>query len=448
MKLKIDWKAALRAIGKFLLRAGEEELKRRIDERGKPKPGSRNGAGAVVLLLALLPLGGCAGLIDLARRVEPCPPGTHRAPDGDGSQSVCVPDAPPSPPPTTQPPPPALPGVPASPKPMPTPEASPSPEPEPSPWPEPQCSRGLGCDCWLRVGGQDIWRACPPSPAPVPSPTPTPKPPVCKSVPGVCNTCDDVIAQAIEWNNWNCPRTQGWPDRGLDVVRDDGNPVPREPYNASIGRGACYNRGDAKFRVDRQCNRLAWDSDNVLNPAGDGYLGPICNCSTPSPSPTPSASPTPGATPKPGPTPGTCPTLVRWGGGVHSAMFANHQESKTPDDKPQPVAGGFVHLDSTPRFGSGNRGLPCNDEHHAVCERDGLDHGPNWRPCEDPRGPVWRLVRGNAKTKVDGFGLKVGPLASGHYAAEVCPRDDVQDALGQPVRTDGDACSTIEWDVP
>lgn len=416
MKLKIDWKAALRAIGKFLLRAGEEELKRRIDERGKPKPGSRNGAGAAVLLLALLPLGGCAGLIDLARRVEPCPPGTHRVPDGDGSQSVCIPDAPPSPPPTTQPPPPATPGVPASPKPMPTPEASPSPSPTAPP-------------------------AAPPTPVP-----PTPKPPVCKSIEGVCRTCDDVIAQSIEWGNWNCPRTQGWPDRGLDTVREDGVPTPREPYDASKGRGMCYNRGDRPARIDRQCNQWQLDADVMTHPWHDGSLGVICDC-TPKPSPTPpDASPAPPII-DPSGIPGTCPVLVRWGGGVHSAMFANHQESKTPDGKPQPVAGGFVHLDSTPRFGSG-RGLPCNDEHHAVCERDGLDHGPNWRPCEDPRGPVWRLVRGSAKTKVDGFGLKVGPLASGHYAAEVCPRPDVQDALGQPVRTDGDACSTIEWHVP
>lgn len=154
--------------------------------------------------------------------------------------------------------------------------------------------------------------------------------------------------------------------------------------------------------------------------------------SSPPASPTPETSPSPG-TPNPGPTPGQCPPLVRWGGGIHAQMTPQFQGlPKTPV-----FAGNTIDFDSTARFGSG-RGQPCNDEHHEVCS------GPDgaWRRCEDPRGPLWRVTRGcggTAKVINDGWGYRIQRVEAGECCVSITPREDVQDAEGQPVRVVGDA---------
>lgn len=205
-----------------------------------------------------------------------------------------------------------------------------------------------------------------PGPVPIPVPTvvpPTPKPPkptTCKSIEGVCNTCDDMIEQAVLQHNWNCPRTQGWPGRFIDMPREDGVPVPREPYDASIGRGMCYNRGQEKSRVDRGCNRYAGDSDTLLNKAGDGRLGVICPCDTsvfPPTTPTP-APPRPSPTPPPPPVPVPVPTPDPAPGERFNFPLPRSVDSCTPEYTSIPVRVGIVTL---------GEGRPCSGD----CRKDG-----------------------------------------------------------------------------
>jgi hypothetical protein len=142
----------------------------------------------------------------------------------------------------------------------------------------------------------------------------------------------------------------------------------------------------------------------------------------------------------PHPVPSQCPWLVRWGSHILHTTNAGHQLT------PGPVRGGFVVIDSTPRFShdvNDPRGRPCNSEHPGCGGRD----------CEDPRGPLWEQVAGPAvKLKVDDnpFLLRVGPLSQpGHYAIQVCPRPDARDGEeGKPLRLGPSPCSTTEWTVP
>jgi hypothetical protein len=206
-----------------------------------------------------------------------------------------------------------------------------------------------------------------------------------------------------------------------------------------------FNDPPAKPReyFDRQCNKT--DAAGKVQRTGYQWFGTypehsqgLCpvemlTCPSPSPAPSPSSSPSPGATPQPGPTPGTCPALVRWGGGLHAQMTPGHQGMpKSPT-----FAGNTIDFDSTARFGSGQRGLPCNDEHHAVCEANGIDDGPSWRRCEDPRGPIFTVTRGGwskVKTINGGWGLRIEGVHAGTVCVRIEPRPDVQDAEGHPVR--------------
>ena len=97
-----------------------------------------------------------------------------------------------------------------------------------------------------------------------------------------------------------------------------------------------------------------------------------------------------------------------------------------------PEEGGFVFLDSTPRFGSGN-GRPCNHEHNEECQG---------RPCEDPRGGIWTLTHGSAQVRVEnpgdgghGYQALVGPLGPGgsRYTLRIQALGDARDALGVPL---------------
>lgn len=114
----------------------------------------------------------------------------------------------------------------------------------------------------------------------------------------------------------------------------------------------------------------------------------------------------------------------------------------------EPVySGNTIEFDSTARYGgnAGGRGNACNSDHHAVCDAQGDDHGPNWRHCEDPRGPIWTVLDdcGAAKIKItnDGWGIQLVRVSGGTCRVQACPRPDIVDEQGQPVRVLGDACA-------
>jgi hypothetical protein len=152
---------------------------------------------------------------------------------------------------------------------------------------------------------------------------------------------------------------------------------------------------------------------------------------------------------EPPPVAGSCPVLARWGSSVHVLHIGSQLLSI-----PKPVQNGAVKAygrltqgatlvaDSTPRFGGGN-GFPCNEE-------KGFDTCGG-RNCEDPRGPVWTLLEapGDVKHRVGGnpYQYQVGPMSPGDYRLRVCPRSDVQDALGQSVPTSNQPCSEITWSI-
>jgi hypothetical protein len=285
------------------------------------------------------------------------------------------------------------PAPPSSPDPLPTPTPEPSPTVAPSPSPEP-------------------------SHAPVPSPTPKPPKP-CKvneaDLP--CWTCSARLAYDVAHGHLT------W-DATLKLYFNDPPGKAREYFDR-----AC-NKTDASGRVVR----TGYEWFGKYPEHGNG-LCPVemLTCPSPSPVPSPGASPSPGATPQPGPTPGTCPQLTRWGGGLHAQMTPQHQGiPKSPT-----FAGNTIDFDSTARFGNGGRGLPCNDEHHAVCEKDGIDDGPNWRRCEDPRGPKWTITSGDYEAYKfinGGWGLRIIGVQAGRVCVRIEPRDDVRDAHGVPVR--------------
>jgi len=133
--------------------------------------------------------------------------------------------------------------------------------------------------------------------------------------------------------------------------------------------------------------------------------------------------------------PPECPPLVRWGSRVYNVMDSNFQPVASP------VLGGFVVVDSTPRFGTG-RGLPCNAEHNEVC---------GGRECEDPRGGAWALEEGSGPLHLqsNNFQGRVRCDSRGHYRVRVGPLPDVRDGEeGKPVTVVGDVSTVTEWDVP
>jgi hypothetical protein len=106
--------------------------------------------------------------------------------------------------------------------------------------------------------------------------------------------------------------------------------------------------------------------------------------------------------------------------------------------------GGHVVLDSTPRFQVGGpNGQPCNGEHPENC---------GGRECEDPRGGVWKKLKGDSEWKIElpgpdsGFQVHVGSeggLKPGQHEFQVCPRPDITDGEGQPVQVLAGACDTV-----
>lgn len=261
-----------------------------------------------------------------------------------------VPPTPPSPSPVVS----------AAPTPAPTPTAVPTADPTPTP-------------------------SIAPTPGPIP-PRPSPTPPPCASVPGVCNTCNDVILQALIQGNWNVPRSEGWPGRNIDTVREDGATVQREPYDNAKGRGMAYNRGDAKWRVDRQCNRVAWDSDQILNRVGDGYLGPICGpCGgTPSPKPTPNPdAPGPVTGNHPAPASGTCPASFRSESLAWTGVGFLTTRPCSGDCRKDGYVGYIVNISSTPH----SRPPFCGHKPGNACEQWQVGGGG----CQDPDGPEFTM---------------------------------------------------------
>lgn len=262
-----------------------------------------------------------------------------------------------------------------------------------------------------------------PVPSPTPSATPTPAPPSPSPVPSPCVTIPACVQINPECES--CAKWIGDRLRSGDLTRHPNGLVFNDPGNNPAGR---------EWFDPKTCFMV--NADGSLRNKRLQKSGEVCEkCEAP-PIPCPSAPP---GTPNPGPTPAACPTLVRWGAGIHAQMTPAFEGIPK-----EPVfAGNTIDFDSTARFGSG-RGLPCNDEHHAVCEANGLDQGPNWRRCEDPRGPIWRVVRGcGGKLKIinDGWGLRIIGVERGECVVSACPRPDVQDAEGKPVQVGGNACS-------
>jgi hypothetical protein len=294
--------------------------------------------------------------------------------------------------------------------PSPSPSAVPVPSPTAVPTPEPTATPAPS-----------------PSPTAAPVPSPTPKPCKINEADLPCWTCSARLAYDVAHGHL------AW-DATTKLYFNDPPGKPREYFDR-----AC-NKTDESGRIVR--TGFEWfgkypEHENGLCPPE------MLTCPSPSPSASPSASPSPGATPQPGPTPGTCPQLVRWGGGLHAQMTPQHQGlPKSPT-----FAGNTIDFDSTARFGSGGRGQPCNDEHHAICEKDGLDDGPNWRRCEDPRGPIFTVIRGGGDSVVtinDGWGLRIKGVHAGTVIVRICPRSDVQDAEGHPVRVSANACTETD----
>lgn len=269
-----------------------------------------------------------------------------------------------------------------------------------------------------------------------------------------------MIAQAIEWGNWNCPRTQGWPDRGLDTVREDGTPTPREPYDASKGRGMCYNRGDRPARIDRQCNQWRLDADVMTHPWHDGSLGVICDCSPkPEPSPTPTPGPTP--TPWPIPSPGATPpsndaTLFRIGVKLHDIQDKGKPGPKTQGGKryifnttPKSVRPWCEHTAEVAlwaSYKSGDHGAfgheltPAEEAVYRAKEATGTLSLEQRVECEqlparqDPRGPKgYQTLPGRfvndelEQSSVNPYLMQIritDPAEAGIYTIRVCPYDD------------------------
>lgn len=245
-----------------------------------------------------------------------------------------------------------------------------------------------------------------------------------------CWTCSDLRAYNVRQGHW------------IDERRPDG-----------LLRANGIGSADGDKYVTRQCDLVWADTLALFSSWDSGRLGNVCPREV---LPVVVVSPPP-ASPaaSPGNTriPESCPALIRWGGGVHA--------QRTPSFEGIPknpvFAGNYITNDSTARFGAnaGGRGNPCNDEHHNLCTVDGDAHvhtpGPDglctsYRRCEDPRGPVWRVLQGDSrcKTEAAGWQLTCGPMQPGLHVIEICPRPDVQDHHGRPVTVLGNACFQFE----
>lgn len=296
------------------------------------------------LLLALVLLGvACSGvnLPPLNCRTFGCPSGQHCVPDGDGSQSICIPDAPPPPPPTTQPP------------------ASPSPSAPPD-CHLTGCEGDFTCVRDYVDGVPGPWYCEPgridplptPTPSPVPSPSPTPQPsptptPVPSPTPCTTNTVQPSHVRVDRdngpWLAYSPPRIvkefpRGWPSESYERMyrvvdgkqydcstpsekieearraRNWSCPAsPRYPGNQDFPHwGACGNycqgNDEKPWCIDIKANHVTRDG-HVLHLADlDGYTGPTCPIALPpvtvTTCPSPVPTPTPGPTPQPSPSVG------------------------------------------------------------------------------------------------------------------------------------------------
>jgi hypothetical protein len=343
---------------------------------------------------------------------------------GDWNGHECVypspsPVASPTPPPTTQP----------EPDPSPSPSATPSPATSPAPSPMPSLSPGP---------------TPPPSPEPAactPHPLPSVPVPLLRTTKPsdkgwVCDTFDGHLLCAGRTavsgqDEWRTPS-------GDDCLRGSIYMLQSHNHEGAAGvldmrSGLICRDGEGRDCSDAFCRRVYPDKERLVYPpeSPDGWeysgnLPPVfCETAPPSPAPSPSATPPPGPTPQP--TPAACPPLRRW-------------STSTPAGEP----GSRRSFDSTPRFGNSANGLPCNDDHHAVCSLSGDDHGTDWRHCEDPRGGAW-TVRGDLKLLglenpgVDGLGFRANVRGSGQI--QVCPPPHLVDEEGKPVAILGDGCS-------
>lgn len=357
----------------------------------------------LLALGVLIALGGCPITVPICKTSTDC---NCIAPDG--RIRVCQPPTPTPPPPTTVPSePPPSPGPtpapsPSATPPVPEPSATPAPMPSATPVPPEPCSDGVvtllpgaparldvkkaGFEAFDAGNGVTLYAA------------------KSSGQPQGCHSCAEIMRGIVKSGAYDARTGLQW-----DNLRGWFDAYCRR-YCEDNGSGRC-----ASFNVNGTPNLLinVWDYSDACAPR---------ECPAPGPGPTP----TPGPTPAPGASPASCPPLVRWGSKLGVQTNPNQN---------------IWYLDSTPRFGTGN-GQPCNEEHHAPCTGD---DGVNWRKCEDPRGGVWDTRNGAKLVDVCNEGYCAHVKGPGQV--QVCPRADLQDYEGVPVRKTGDACSG--WiDVP
>jgi hypothetical protein len=350
--------------------------------------------------------------------------------------------------------------------------------PSPTPTPSPDC-RTLGCppgeECLRegRCGGSDCFSCFPiptptptptatptpqptatptPSPSPTPQPTPTPCVPS-SSVQKVCVTVDGGTFPYTPNACWDCTSWTGYMVRNGYFTAGD----PNEDGDVGGFPGHWKNSDAQQVLVGlirkSDCAKVDPRSGNVTGVAIDPPYMEKRLVSVPCPTPTPTPGPSPSPTPGPGgpgcAMPAQCPALKIWRGKLHACQTANHQDSRDDEGKPKPVPNGKCYVDSTPGFEGSERGLPCNDEHNAVCSCTGEDlphTSQGWRRCEDPRGPVFTVSgSGVARWEKQGFLAEVKLSGGGDVVVEICPPDPMRDALGQVVKVNSNPCRTVRW---
>jgi hypothetical protein len=327
--------------------------------------------------------------------------------------------------------------------------------------PQPFCQSQDACNCWdyAHADNGEVYfeyKPCAPTPSPsvtptpqpsttptpvptpVPTPTPTPVPTPTPCVPQVvpfrcpagtvneCWVCADRIAWEIGKGNWT-------PLAGTSLLYNDpgGNPQKRE----YLDRACNYVRRDGSIiRTAEQQFGIPCVDGNAICPASS-----VTPCSTPSPTPTPSTSPTP-----PTGTCPACPGITAIGTKVHQFQLNSQTVAARQEGNTWVAVGraNRVNLDATVMYGCS--GARCDSEHdHCLI------------PCEDLRGPVYRIVSGSVRncsssnpgTNGRGFAYAcdVTPPSEGSW--EVCTFDPwISSETGRQVR--GHACVVRHWRIP
>ncbi len=302
--------------------------------------------------------------------------------------------------------------------PTPIPSVSPSPVPTPQPTPVPTPSAV-------------------PTPTPEPSSDPEPGLEACRRVPApgrVCNAANSNLSP--DCGCWICAfRTDYKWQKKPDCAPGPADPCTscwtcegyleyqtRQGHLTVVQRGGqslWYNVGNY---FNAKCEKVDENGSYISDPSWllGGACWPPPRCAPPSPDPDPTPAPSPDATPGPRPILSECPPLVKWDVGIHVIMNQAHQAVTEIN------AGGYVVLDSTPRFRRSDyppdRGGPCNDEH------------PCGRQCEDPRGGQFTVVSGDpgpvrvqAEGPDTGYQARYGPLNRGTHTVRLCPLADLHD---------------------